>query len=56
MEHAREDRLFEDPRALLLAGEEGAAWIAQRTGAGPFRLFQSGCPPFPTTGSSWQKS
>lgn len=31
MEHARRDRLFEDPWAHLLAGEEGAAWIAQRT-------------------------
>jgi len=31
MENARENRLFADPWALLLAGEEGAAWIAQRT-------------------------
>lgn len=31
MENAREDRLFADPWALLLAGKEGAAWIAQRT-------------------------
>jgi methyltransferase (TIGR00027 family) len=31
MENAREDRLIEDPWALLLAGQEGAAWIEQRT-------------------------
>ena len=31
MENRREDRLFEDPWALLLAGQEGAAWISQRT-------------------------
>jgi methyltransferase (TIGR00027 family) len=31
MENTREDRLFEDPWALLLAGQEGAAWISQRT-------------------------
>ena len=31
MESAREDRLFSDPWAAALAGEEGAQWIAQRT-------------------------
>jgi methyltransferase (TIGR00027 family) len=31
MESARADRLFEDPWAAALAGEVGAAWIAQRT-------------------------
>jgi methyltransferase (TIGR00027 family) len=30
-ESAREDRLFEDPWAKALAGQEGAAWMAQRT-------------------------
>jgi methyltransferase (TIGR00027 family) len=31
-ENAREDRLFVDPWAITLAGEQGAAWIAQRSG------------------------
>jgi len=31
MENEREDRLIEDPWALLLAGAEGAAWIEQHT-------------------------
>jgi methyltransferase (TIGR00027 family) len=31
MESARPDCLFHDPYASALAGEEGAAWIAQRT-------------------------
>lgn len=31
LERAREDRLFDDPWALALAGEEGQQWIAQRT-------------------------
>jgi methyltransferase (TIGR00027 family) len=31
LEHARPDRLFSDPWAQVLAGEVGAAWIAQRT-------------------------
>jgi methyltransferase (TIGR00027 family) len=30
LESAREDRLFDDPWAAALAGEEGAAWIEQR--------------------------
>jgi methyltransferase (TIGR00027 family) len=30
-ESARPDRLFNDPWAAALAGEEGAAWMAQRT-------------------------
>ena len=29
-ESLREDRLFDDPWAAALAGEEGAAWIGQR--------------------------
>jgi O-methyltransferase involved in polyketide biosynthesis len=28
LKSAHEDRLFDDPLALLLAGEEGAAWAA----------------------------
>jgi methyltransferase (TIGR00027 family) len=31
MESAREDRLFNDPWAAALAGDQGAQWIAQRT-------------------------
>lgn len=31
LEHAREDRLFEDPWADALAGAEGRAWLADRT-------------------------
>jgi methyltransferase (TIGR00027 family) len=34
MESAREDRLFYDPWAAALAGEQGAAWIAGRTDLG----------------------
>jgi hypothetical protein len=29
LESAHEDRLFDDPWALLLAGEEGAAWVVE---------------------------